>query len=124
MSIPTDIIFITDFETGICKEAIVWRQLNHDNAASFLGFCEDLFPECIALVSLWRMTNRNLPSFLKSNPEANKLRFVSLDELGICLCDLLSSDFIGSTDRIWYGLSTFSRPPDHTWRPASGKLYL
>lgn len=105
------------------KEAIVWRQLNHNNVASFLGFCKDLFPDRIALVSPW-MTNGDLSSFLKSNPEANRLRFVSLDELQICLRDLFSSDFIGSSDSIWYGLSAFPRPPDHPWRSASGKFYL
>ena len=62
----------------LCKEAIVWRQLRHENIAPFLGLCEDteLFRNRVALVSPW-MSNGDLSSYLQKNPEVDRVPFVS-----------------------------------------------
>ena len=62
----------------LCKEAIVWRQLRHENIAPFLGLCEDseLFRNRVALVSPW-MSNGDLSSYLQKNPDVDRVPFVS-----------------------------------------------
>ena len=60
----------------VYKEAIVWRQLSHENIAQFLGLYEDPASKRITMVSPW-MKNGDLASFLRSNQEVDRLSIVS-----------------------------------------------
>ncbi|KAJ7584946.1 hypothetical protein C8J56DRAFT_1053351 [Mycena floridula] len=54
-----------------CREALVWKQLNHPNVLPFLGVNVDLFAPSFCLVSPW-MSNGNLMQFLQRNPDFDR----------------------------------------------------
>ncbi|KAG7094582.1 hypothetical protein E1B28_005408 [Marasmius oreades] len=60
---------IADF----CREALIWTQLRHSNVLPLLGVNTELFPSCFCLVSPW-MENGDIVSFLKMNPNHDKLQ--------------------------------------------------
>ncbi|KIK58561.1 hypothetical protein GYMLUDRAFT_262404 [Collybiopsis luxurians FD-317 M1] len=59
-----------------CNEALLWRQLRHPNILPLLGVNEELFHPSFCLISPW-MTNKDIISFLKWNPEHNRHRVLS-----------------------------------------------
>jgi Protein tyrosine and serine/threonine kinase len=59
-----------------CDEALIWRQLQHENVLPFLGCCTDAFSPRYALVSPW-MENGNMLSYTTRHPDTNRLFLVS-----------------------------------------------
>ncbi|KAK7054448.1 hypothetical protein VNI00_003646 [Paramarasmius palmivorus] len=59
-----------------CKEALIWRQLDHKFILPFLGIDAENFPRHPCMVSPW-MANGTIMQFLKKNPKAdiNRLLF-------------------------------------------------
>ncbi|KAJ7585006.1 kinase-like domain-containing protein [Mycena floridula] len=51
-----------------CREALVWKQLDHPNVLPFLGVNVEMFAPSFCLVSPW-MSNGNLTQFLRRNPD-------------------------------------------------------
>lgn len=62
----------------ICKEAFIWKPLDHPNVLPFLGICKDSFPS-VGLVSPF-MDNGNLMSYMKRVPSIDKPGIVSTCE--------------------------------------------
>ncbi|KAJ7598719.1 kinase-like domain-containing protein [Mycena floridula] len=54
-----------------CREALVWKQLNHPNVLPFLGVNVELFAPSFCLVSPW-MSNGNLMQFLDRHPDFDR----------------------------------------------------
>ncbi|KAJ7584964.1 kinase-like domain-containing protein [Mycena floridula] len=54
-----------------CREALVWKQLDHPNVLPFLGVNVDLFAPSFCLVSPW-MSNGNLIQFLHQHPDFDR----------------------------------------------------
>ncbi|KAJ7585003.1 kinase-like domain-containing protein [Mycena floridula] len=54
-----------------CREALVWKQLDHPNVLPFLGVNVELFAPSFCLVSPW-MSNGNLRQFLHRNPNFDR----------------------------------------------------
>ncbi|KAJ7587241.1 kinase-like domain-containing protein, partial [Mycena floridula] len=54
-----------------CREALVWKQLNHPNVLPFLGVNVELFTPSFCLVSPW-MSHGNLMQFLDRNPDFDR----------------------------------------------------
>ncbi|KIY67217.1 kinase-like protein [Cylindrobasidium torrendii FP15055 ss-10] len=54
------------------KEAIVWRQLHHENILRFIGINEDLFHPSFCLISPW-MKNGNILQYLDTHPTHSRL---------------------------------------------------
>ena len=65
------------FYQQFCREALVWKQLNHPNVLPFLGINMELFTPRFCLVSPW-MSNGSLLDYLKKNPEHNRVKAVGL----------------------------------------------
>ena len=63
ISPPLDCAFIKSQAQR--QEAIIWRQLKHDNIMPLIGICDNLISGCDLLVSPW-MENGDLPTFIKS----------------------------------------------------------
>ncbi|EJD00475.1 kinase-like protein [Fomitiporia mediterranea MF3/22] len=61
-------------QRDFCKEALLWRNLDHPNVLPFLGICRDQFAPKMALVSHW-MKNGSLSEYLKKNRSADCLKF-------------------------------------------------
>ncbi|KAJ7575487.1 kinase-like domain-containing protein [Mycena floridula] len=59
-----------------CREALVWKQLDHPNVRPFLGVSVELFAPSFCLVSPW-MSNGNLIEYLRAQPEFNRLHAIS-----------------------------------------------
>ncbi|KAJ7598118.1 hypothetical protein C8J56DRAFT_1020152 [Mycena floridula] len=59
-----------------CREALVWKQLDHPNVLPFLGVSVELFAPSFCLVSPW-MSNGNLMEYLEAHPEFNRLNAIS-----------------------------------------------
>ncbi|KAK7462961.1 hypothetical protein VKT23_007542 [Stygiomarasmius scandens] len=55
-----------------CREALIWRQLDHPNVLPFLGVNTNLFEPGFCLVSPW-MSNGDIMSFLKTHPDHNRI---------------------------------------------------
>ncbi|KAF9259586.1 hypothetical protein L218DRAFT_874307 [Marasmius fiardii PR-910] len=62
---------IADF----CQEALVWTQLCHPNIIPLLGVNTTLFSSSFSLVSPW-MVNGDIITFLKENPDHDKLQSI------------------------------------------------
>ncbi|KAI3610164.1 kinase-like protein [Moniliophthora roreri] len=60
---------------AFCEEALVWKQLNHANILPLLGVNTELFSPAFCLISPW-MANGDIISFLRENPEHDRLRAV------------------------------------------------
>ncbi|KAF9259165.1 hypothetical protein L218DRAFT_843322, partial [Marasmius fiardii PR-910] len=58
-----------------CKEVLIWTQLSHPNIVPLIGVNADLFEPEFCLVSPW-MANDDIISFLKRNPDHNRLQSV------------------------------------------------
>ncbi|KAJ7572893.1 kinase-like domain-containing protein [Mycena floridula] len=58
-----------------CREALVWKQLDHPNLLLFLGVTLELFAPSFCLVSPW-MSNGNLMEYLARNPEFSRISAV------------------------------------------------
>ncbi|TDL23532.1 kinase-like protein [Rickenella mellea] len=65
------------------KEAMIWRQFDHPNILPFHGCCRDLFTPLYAFISPW-MENGDMVSFLKQNPNADRLAMVRGVASGLC----------------------------------------
>ncbi|KAL5497896.1 hypothetical protein ACEPAH_2827 [Sanghuangporus vaninii] len=59
----------------ICREAFIWKPLEHPNVLPFLGICTDDFPS-IGLVSPF-MDNGNMLNYIKRKPDIDKLEIVA-----------------------------------------------
>ena len=60
-----------------CKEVLLWRRLNHENILTFYGASTN--QNQFSMVCPW-MENGNVLSYTRKNPEANRLRLVSIGE--------------------------------------------
>lgn len=56
-----------------CREALVWKHLDHPNVLPLLGVNMELFKPSFCLVSPW-MQNGNLLDYLEKNPTHNRLK--------------------------------------------------
>ncbi|KAL5514734.1 hypothetical protein ACEPAG_2050 [Sanghuangporus baumii] len=59
----------------ICREAFIWKPLEHPNILPFLGICTDGFPS-IGLVSPF-MDNGNMLSYIQGKPGIDKLDIIA-----------------------------------------------
>ncbi|KAF8156287.1 kinase-like domain-containing protein [Mycena galopus ATCC 62051] len=59
-----------------CREALVWKQLDHPNVLPFLGVSVELFAPSFCLVSPW-MANGNLIEYLRAHPEFDRFNAIS-----------------------------------------------
>ena len=60
------------FLQKLCTSAVMWKRLRHPNVANFLGFDSD---SPFSLVYPW-MPKGNLPDYLRSHPDADRLGLV------------------------------------------------
>ncbi|KAJ7572124.1 kinase-like domain-containing protein [Mycena floridula] len=58
-----------------CREALLWRQLDHPNVLPLLGVTIELFAPSFCLVSPW-MSNGNVMQYLERNPELSRINAV------------------------------------------------
>ncbi|KAJ7583592.1 kinase-like domain-containing protein [Mycena floridula] len=58
-----------------CREAILWRQLDHPNVLPFLGVSLEVFAPSFCLVSPW-MSNGNLREYVQLHPDFNRLNAI------------------------------------------------
>ncbi|PBK92811.1 hypothetical protein ARMGADRAFT_1030316 [Armillaria gallica] len=58
--------------SDFCREALVWRQLQHPNVLPFLGVSEDLFAPSYCLISPW-MVDGNSMAYLQAHPDHDRL---------------------------------------------------
>ncbi|KAK0439972.1 kinase-like domain-containing protein [Desarmillaria tabescens] len=63
-----------DIRKDFCREALVWRNLQHPNVLCVIGINEDLFHPSFCLISPW-MKNGNIISFLSQHPEHNQCQY-------------------------------------------------
>ena len=56
-----------------CKEAVIWRHLQHPNILPLIGVT--ITPEHYSLVSDW-MDNGTINEFIEMNPDANRIDLV------------------------------------------------
>lgn len=54
----------------LCKEALLWKQLHHDNVLPFLGLDADTFPGFVCMVSPWMQHGTILEYIRDTNPSA------------------------------------------------------
>ncbi|KAF9643876.1 kinase-like protein [Thelephora ganbajun] len=62
-----------------CKEAVMWKRLKHPNIVPLLGVT--ITP--LQLISTW-MPGGNLPEYIKTHPNADRLEFLSDVAKGLC----------------------------------------
>ncbi|EEB93254.1 hypothetical protein MPER_08119 [Moniliophthora perniciosa FA553] len=60
---------------NFCEEALLWTQLNHANVVPLFGVNTTLFSPGFCLISPW-YSNGNIVSYLKENPEHDKLNAI------------------------------------------------
>ncbi|KAJ7575172.1 kinase-like domain-containing protein [Mycena floridula] len=58
-----------------CREALLWKQLDHPNVLPFLGVTLELFAPSFCLVSPW-MSNGNVMQYLEQNPGFSRINAV------------------------------------------------
>ncbi|PBK58537.1 kinase-like protein, partial [Armillaria solidipes] len=59
----------------LCREALVWRQLRHENILPFCGIDFEYFMPRYCLISPW-MKNGNVVHYLESHPDHDRLKCV------------------------------------------------
>ncbi|KAJ3975898.1 kinase-like domain-containing protein [Lentinula raphanica] len=59
-----------------CREALVWKQLDHPNVLPFKGVNEDLFSPSYCLISPW-MKHGNVMEFLQRHPDQGRLSLIA-----------------------------------------------
>ena len=59
-----------------CKEAMIWRQLNHENVLPFYGVDTKEFHPRLAMVLPW-MSHGNMMDYLKDHPNTNRIALVT-----------------------------------------------
>ena len=59
----------------LCREVLIWKRLSHPNVLPLLGVSVSKSPQHFRIISEW-MPNGNVMEYIKSNPEANRLRLV------------------------------------------------
>ncbi|KAK0468944.1 kinase-like domain-containing protein, partial [Armillaria novae-zelandiae] len=64
-----------DIRKEFCREALVWRNLQHPNVLRFIGVNEDFFYPSFCLISPW-MKNGDILSFLRQNPRHNRMQCI------------------------------------------------
>jgi len=67
----------------LCREVLVWKRLSHPNILPLLGVSMSKSPQYFRIISEW-MQNGNVTEYIGSNPEANRLRLVSLSIDPLC----------------------------------------
>ncbi|KAF8150405.1 kinase-like domain-containing protein [Mycena galopus ATCC 62051] len=102
-----------------CREALLWKQLNHPHVLPFLGIDGDSFPSPLGIVSPW-MEHGTVINYLEKNGRENVDRLLSeiaqglqyLHSSGIVHGDLRGTNILINED--WsacladFGLSIFS----------------
>ncbi|EMD33670.1 hypothetical protein CERSUDRAFT_56627, partial [Gelatoporia subvermispora B] len=103
----------------LCKEATVWKYLNHPNVTKFHGILVPNSNGPLGLVSTW-MENGTLDAYLSDKPESNRLELIRnvidglcyLHELGLCHGDLKALNILvnkaGIASLADFGLASFS----------------
>ncbi|KAF9259169.1 kinase-like protein, partial [Marasmius fiardii PR-910] len=64
-----------ELKTDFCKEVLIWTRLSHPNVVPLIGVCAELFEDDCCIVSAW-MSNDDIISFLKRNPDHNRLQSI------------------------------------------------
>ncbi|KAK0243529.1 kinase-like domain-containing protein [Armillaria nabsnona] len=59
----------------LCREAVIWKQLHHENILPFIGVNTTSFAKRVCLISPW-MDNRNIIKFLDSNQDHDRLKCI------------------------------------------------
>ncbi|KAJ3993837.1 kinase-like domain-containing protein [Lentinula boryana] len=59
-----------------CKEALVWKQLDHPNVLPFIGVNEALFSPSYCFISPW-MENGSIMAYLEKHPERDRMPWIS-----------------------------------------------
>jgi len=67
---------ISRLKQDFCKEAMIWRQFNHENVLPFYGVDAKEFAPRLAMVLPW-MAYGNMMSFLESHPDINRVLLVT-----------------------------------------------
>jgi hypothetical protein len=57
----------------ICKEALIWKQLQHPNVLSFLGVDADTFPGYLCMVSPWMPNGTILEHIKNTDPSGTEM---------------------------------------------------
>ena len=60
----------------LCREVLIWKRLSHPNVLPLLGVSVSRDPQHFRIITEW-MPNGNAMEYVRSNPEANRLRLVS-----------------------------------------------
>ncbi|KAJ7619295.1 kinase-like domain-containing protein [Roridomyces roridus] len=61
---------LRDIRLRLCREALVWKDLNHPNILPFIGIDRETFPESLCMVSPW-MENGTVLAYLAVHGRAN-----------------------------------------------------
>lgn len=61
----------------LCREVLIWKRLSHPNILPLLGVSMSNSPQYFRIISEW-MPNGHVTEYIRSNPEVNRLRLVSL----------------------------------------------
>lgn len=79
---------VLTYHQFLFKEAVLWGQLHHPNILPFYGisYLDSASGGHPCLVSPW-MTNGNLVTYLKANPDVTRESLVSIT--GLLCCDML-----------------------------------
>ena len=77
MSLTLDTrLFFSTMNQDFCKEAMIWRQLSHENVLPMYGVNAEEFTPRLAMVLPW-MSHGNMMDYLKDHPNTNRIVLVT-----------------------------------------------
>jgi len=91
----------------LCREILIWKHLSHPNVLPLFGVSVSKNPQQFRIITEW-MPNGDAVEYVKSNPEANRLRLVSPAIITFSSRVILIP-LTGFRGDIWYNL------PSRTW---------
>ncbi|KAJ7162180.1 kinase-like domain-containing protein [Mycena filopes] len=62
---------LTEVEKNFCREALIWRQMQHPNILPFLGISKTVFPGRLCMVAPW-MDAGSVMTYIKAHPTADR----------------------------------------------------